>query len=109
MSRANELDYSNEPLLTETDPPAAATGVFKALPAQPEVLPSNEGPEEMTALLSLPYREARQQALAVFERHYVRALLERCGGNISHSARTAGLNRVYLHRLIRRHSLRGKP
>lgn len=107
MSRANELESSNEPLPTENDAPS--TGVFRALPAPPEAQAPSDGPQEMALLLTLPYREARQQALAVFERLYVRALLDRCGGNISHSARTAGLNRVYLHRLIRRHALRGKP
>jgi DNA-binding NtrC family response regulator len=54
-----------------------------------------------------PYAEARRHALDEFEREYARALLERHGGNVSQAARAAGLNRVYLHRLLRRHGIRG--
>ncbi|MCC7536598.1 MAG: hypothetical protein IT379_10315, partial [Deltaproteobacteria bacterium] len=36
------------------------------------------------------------------------ALLEKHKGNVSEAARSAGLNRTYLHRLIRRHRVRGE-
>jgi DNA-binding NtrC family response regulator len=49
------------------------------------------------------YAEARKQAIHEFERTYVRALLSRCQGNVSRAAREAKIDRVYLHRLIRRH------
>jgi two-component system, NtrC family, response regulator GlrR len=55
----------------------------------------------------LSFATARQQALDQFERSYVQALLDRHGGNVSQAARAAGMNRVYLHRLLRRHGLRG--
>jgi two-component system response regulator GlrR len=55
----------------------------------------------------IPYDEARQQAIAEFERVYLRALLDRHGGNVSQAAREAGIDRVYLHRLIRRHAIKG--
>ncbi len=50
-----------------------------------------------------PYAEARKQAIHEFERTYVEALLVRCDGNVSRAAREAKIDRVYLHRLIRRH------
>ncbi len=50
-----------------------------------------------------PYAEARKQAIHEFERTYVEALLARCDGNVSRAAREAKIDRVYLHRLIRRH------
>jgi DNA-binding NtrC family response regulator len=56
-------------------------------------------------VLGLTYREAREWALAQIERDYVAALLARCGNNVSAAAGAAGLNRTYLHRLIRRHRL----
>ncbi|MCC7540140.1 MAG: sigma 54-interacting transcriptional regulator [Deltaproteobacteria bacterium] len=52
------------------------------------------------------YAEARSAALADFERRYLDALLAHHGGNVSAAARGAGINRVYLHELLRRHGLR---
>lgn len=55
---------------------------------------------------SVSYEQARKQAIAAFERSYLEALLDRSHGNVSRAARDAGMDRVYLHRLIRRHALR---
>jgi transcriptional regulator with GAF, ATPase, and Fis domain len=55
---------------------------------------------------ALPYEVARRQAIDAFEREYVTRLLERSEGNVAAAARDAGLNRAYLHRLLRRHGLR---
>jgi two-component system, NtrC family, response regulator GlrR len=55
---------------------------------------------------SVPYEVARRQAIDAFERDYVTALLDRAGGNVARAARDAGVNRAYLHRLLRRHGLR---
>jgi len=55
---------------------------------------------------SLPYEVARRQAIDAFERAYVTSLLERAEGNVARAARDAGVNRAYLHRLLRRHGLR---
>ena len=54
----------------------------------------------------LPYEIARQKAIEAFERDYVAALLAKCDDNVALAARTAGVNRAYLHRLLRRHGLR---
>jgi DNA-binding NtrC family response regulator len=51
----------------------------------------------------VPYAEARRQALETFERAYVRALLDAHGGKVALAARAAGIDRVYLYRLMRRH------
>ncbi len=51
---------------------------------------------------SLPYEVARRQAIDAFERAYVTALLAR-EGNVASAARSAGLNRAYLYKLLRRH------
>jgi len=53
------------------------------------------------------YAESRRRALMDFERRYLRALLDLHGGNVSEAARSAGIARVYLHRLLRRHEVKG--
>jgi DNA-binding NtrC family response regulator len=57
-------------------------------------------------LLGMPFKDARQQALAAFEARYLKLLLERSGGNVSQAAREAGLDRSYLFSLLRRAGLR---
>jgi DNA-binding NtrC family response regulator len=43
--------------------------------------------------------------IEAFEREYVRGLLAKHEGNISKAARVAGIDRVYLHRLIKKYEL----
>ena len=57
--------------------------------------------------VSVPYAEARRRLLDSFERSYVSSLLEHHEGNVSHAATAAEVDRVHLHRLIRRHRLKG--
>ncbi|HEX3763849.1 MAG TPA: sigma-54 dependent transcriptional regulator [Kofleriaceae bacterium] len=52
------------------------------------------------------YAEARRRALDAFERDYLGDLLRRHGGNVAAVAAAAGLHRVHVFRLIRRHRLR---
>jgi two-component system response regulator GlrR len=51
----------------------------------------------------VPYADARRLALDGFEKGYVQALLELHGGKVAAAARAAGIDRVYLYRLMRRH------
>jgi len=50
----------------------------------------------------LPYKEAKEQLLASFERAYVEALLARHGGNMTRAASAAGLSRKHVYELVRR-------
>lgn len=52
-----------------------------------------------------PYPEARREAVGDFERRYVRSLLRTTNGNVSEAARIGKLDRVYLHRMMRKHDL----
>jgi transcriptional regulator with GAF, ATPase, and Fis domain len=56
-------------------------------------------------LLSMPYKRLRESTFAQIEREYLRALLAQYRRNVSAAAQASGLNRSYLHRLIRRHAL----
>jgi len=52
------------------------------------------------------YRDAKARVVADFERRFVTALLAWSKGNISMAARKAGMDRMYLHRLVQRLGLK---
>jgi DNA-binding NtrC family response regulator len=54
------------------------------------------------------YRRAKEELLVPWEREYVRALLQRTGGNVSLAAREGGLDRTYLHRLMRKYDIKAR-
>jgi DNA-binding NtrC family response regulator len=84
----------------------------EALPDIPDV-PSRgrpftaDEPDENTVpmALDLPFKEAKERLIEGFERDYLRTLLERCEGNVSRASREAGIDRVYLRKLLRKHAL----
>jgi two-component system, NtrC family, response regulator HydG len=53
-------------------------------------------------LAHLPYREAKQRALSLFDDAYFSAVMRRTGGNISEAARQAGLDRSNFRRASKR-------
>ena len=57
--------------------------------------------------LSVPFRIAKDAVIDSFERGYLSQLLEAASGNMSKAARMAGMDRMYLHRLVQKHGLRG--
>jgi two-component system response regulator HydG len=78
----------------------------KASPAIRRSAPSNAGVASPVDI-STPFKIAKDSAVDTFERAYLGALLEASGGNMSKAARTAGMDRMYLHRLVQKHGLRG--
>jgi transcriptional regulator with GAF, ATPase, and Fis domain len=56
--------------------------------------------------LSVPFRLSKDAVIDSFERSYLSQLLEAAGGNMSKAARMAGMDRMYLHRLVQKHGLR---
>ena len=55
--------------------------------------------------ITSPFKEAKERLVQAWEREYVAALLAKCEGNVSLAARSGGLDRVYLHRLMKKHGL----
>jgi len=53
----------------------------------------------------LPFKEAKDRLLQVFESAYLSAVFDECGGNISRTARRAGIDRAHLKTLLRKHGL----
>lgn len=64
------------------------------------------GRGELDALLEETFRAGKERIIAEFERRYLKSLFEWSGGNVSRAARKAGLDRMYLHRLLQRHGIR---
>jgi DNA-binding NtrC family response regulator len=55
-----------------------------------------------------PFHDATQTVVDRFEREYLTDLLRRSGGNLSAAARTAGLERKFLYKVLERAGLRQK-
>ncbi len=62
--------------------------------------------QEMIFTADRPFKDAKNDLIGSFERSYIQDLLSRNGGNISKSAREAGIERAYLQRLIRKYALK---
>ena len=54
----------------------------------------------------LPYTEAKRHAQDAFERRYLTTLMQRFGGKVAQAAQAAGVDRVYLYRLLRRQGMK---
>jgi DNA-binding NtrC family response regulator len=77
--------------------------------------PGPQGPTPSTPAITgsvgpevrIPFKIAKDSVIEDFERSYLSSLLDDCGGNMSKAARSAGMDRMYLHRLVQKHGLRG--
>jgi transcriptional regulator with GAF, ATPase, and Fis domain len=56
--------------------------------------------------LDQPFTDAKKHMVDEWERRYITELLTWAEGNISQAARKAGMDRMYLHRLVQRHGLK---
>jgi len=78
---------------------------------QPEDLPPQIRPAEnnfqapQTFLLSLPFKEAKDQLIEDFERRYIEDVLQKYHGNVSRAAEHSGIDRRSLHRLLAKYGL----
>jgi len=75
------------------------------VPPELLVLPEDRSAPTPSSSSGLPFKEAKERLIEAFEREYLEGLLSRCGGNVSRAAREAGIDRVYLHRLLKRYAL----
>ncbi len=70
--------------------------------------PSGQSGPARADLTQLPFKAAKEQLIESFSREYVQALLDRCGGNISEVARTAGIARNWVHHLVSKYGLKAR-
>lgn len=77
----------------------ATTLTLKDLNLDAEGEPLYPHLSEDTARLS--FKEAKDKMIGLFHSQYVMSLLRQSGGNVSKAAETAGIQRQYLHRLMK--------
>jgi len=93
-----QLRNNVERLLILARGDAADTITAEMLPAEiGEMLPTTPGRAGGEHLMSMPLRDARE----IFEREYLRAQVNRFGGNISRTAEFVGMERSALHRKLK--------
>lgn len=85
---------------------AASLGVGR--PIRPRSAGGDSAIEAMKAedgVGNRPFKEEKAELVDEFERKYILRLLKRNDGNISKSAREAGIERAYLQRLIKKYGI----
>lgn len=82
-------------ILATGDPSQAIT--LETLPPEVSVVKATQGKNENEKLISLSLRDAREH----FERDYLKAQIQRFGGNISRTANFVGMERSALHRKLK--------
>jgi transcriptional regulator with GAF, ATPase, and Fis domain len=91
-------------LLGLEPPPAAMPPIPSSVSGEPIA-----GPWGALGPADARFREAKERLIAAWERDYVTQLLRRAGGNVSRAAREGGIDRVYLHRLMKKHGITFTP
>ena len=92
-----------------TPRPAPRTAQLTAHPAGGELtpFPATEAPRPPSELLGgdVTFKDAKERWVSSFERDYIIALLRRHGGNISHAAREADIDRKYFRKLMKKYEI----
>jgi transcriptional regulator with PAS, ATPase and Fis domain len=65
----------------------------------------NPGSGMSKEVLAKPFKEAKGMLVESFEREYLTHLLARHNGNISRAALEAGIDRNYIHRLVKKYNI----
>jgi DNA-binding NtrC family response regulator len=66
--------------------------------------PAPRPPEELMAD-GVTFKDAKEKWVSSFERDYIVSLLKRHGGNISHAAREADIDRKYFRKLMKKYEI----
>jgi transcriptional regulator with GAF, ATPase, and Fis domain len=106
VERSIVLDDAPPPSLMRT----MGSGLVPVTRLPGEDSPPSEPKPEVDR--SIPFRLAKERAIEKFERAYIGPLLDECEGNMSKAARTAKMDRMYLHQLAQKygfHTNRQRP
>jgi transcriptional regulator with GAF, ATPase, and Fis domain len=97
------LDEKGQPITTPETPPSSSGGSANQA-AGAATKPAEPRAPEIDR--SIPFRLAKERAIEKFERAYIGPLLDECEGNMSKAARTARMDRMYLHQLAQKYGFR---
>ncbi len=64
-----------------------------------------ESPSTGAIKLDVPLKEGRDRVADEYERAYLRAALHSTGGNVTHAAELAGVNRKFIQRAMKKYAL----
>jgi DNA-binding NtrC family response regulator len=92
--RIDELEHRAQRSKRDSDRPAAAAEA------------ANTRGALIAIDLDMALQDARKQAVEEFERRYLSGLLERHDGRVAQAAAAAGIDRVYMYKLLRRYKLK---
>jgi len=105
-------------VLDDVPPPSRRSGTLRAfgrhgddadLPnadGRSELRDSDRPRSETPDASDVPFRIAKEAAIAAFEKAYLGPLFERCNGNVSQAARAAKMDRMYLHQLAQKYGFK---
>ena len=74
---------------------------------QPEagLAAESSSPGMTPEMMEMPFKEAKGILVEAFEKEYLTHLLARHHGNISRAASEAGIDRNYIHRLVKKYNI----
>ena len=72
-------------------------------------VPSTATITEVTPLLDLPYKEAKESNLQAFNAAYIGHMLTRSKGNVTQAAKASGMERQALQQIMRRYGITADP
>jgi DNA-binding NtrC family response regulator len=102
------VGLSEGPVIQHTDLPQFLRSAMPTSPRPAPVVTSPGAPSPVAGpavRTDLPYKQAKRAWLELFETEYIVKLLEAHEGNISQAARTAGIDRKSIQRLMKRNDL----
>ncbi len=103
VDRATSLGEG--PVLTRRD---FMIGHMEPLTTASSALPPAEGDVVYSVDVDMEFKDAKQELLDRFEAVYLTKLDDRYGGNVSQSAKAAGLTRYHLRELLKKHNVGGR-
>jgi DNA-binding NtrC family response regulator len=66
-----------------------------------DACPEKEFPAMTEEIARMSFKDAKEKMTELFHRQYIEALLRENNGNISRAAEKAGIQRQYMHRLMK--------
>ncbi|MEZ4400334.1 MAG: sigma 54-interacting transcriptional regulator [Kofleriaceae bacterium] len=102
------VSFADGDLIELADLPEAVRDVRHAPPrraatVEPRPAATPRPPDEL--LDGVTFKDAKERWVSSFERDYIVSLLRRHGGNISHAARDADIDRKYFRKLMKKYEI----